>query len=143
MITAKRPVTVTEQEMVLGDALFDELIQVFLGLETDAGTTPTRAHRALAHRRLRRHFEQLIAEEQLEQVALAHDLECELLRPQPDNWLVIPAGQIERGEDLEPLATGDTPLAAVLELQRDLDAAETARISAQAFDAGKREHTAR
>jgi hypothetical protein len=116
---AKRPVTVAEQELILGDALSDELHKVGgLGLETDAGTAPTRAHRALAHRQLRAHYEQVIAEQLLEQVALAHDLECELVAEAgATSWLVIGPDWVE-GDD--PLATGAGPLTAVLELQRSL-----------------------
>jgi hypothetical protein len=123
---ARRPVTVTEQECMLGDALIDELDKGGLGLETDAGTSLTRAQWALAHRRLRAHYEQLIAEELLEQVALAHDLECELLEPageHTERFWIVPADQADRDPAcMEPLATGTGPLAAVLELQRDLDA---------------------
>jgi hypothetical protein len=117
--TAKRPVTVTELELFGGDALLAELEVGGLGLETDAGTAPTRAQRALAHRQLRRHYELVIAEELLEQLALAHDLEYELL-DDGDEWLIVTSGEVAM--ESGPLATGAGPLAAVLELQRDLGA---------------------
>jgi hypothetical protein len=129
---ARRPVTVTEQEMILADSLSAELWEIGLALEAEPGTTPTRAHRALAHRQLQRHYEQLTAEDLLEQVALAHDLECELIERGSAYEIVAAtesAGPSGSG-DAELLAAGDTPLAAVLELQRDLDAAATVRDAA-------------
>lgn len=123
-LVARRPVTVTEQELELGSALEAELAEVGLGLGLKESTTatPTRAQRALAHRRLRVHFEQVIAEELLEQVAVEHDLECELVAIS-EGWAIIRPDSTDPLQlDPEPLAAGDTPLAAVLELQRDLDA---------------------
>jgi len=115
---AKLPRTVTEREVRLGLELSRQLHRRGLMIDTIAGAHALGIDLGLAYQIAAALAEDVRVEEQLEQLAVEHDLVCELIAVFNDGYAITRA--TAPGVD-EQLATGDTPAEAVEALRRELE----------------------
>jgi hypothetical protein len=117
---ARLPRTVTEQEQRLGLKLEDLLRKHELQLTDRRGCGVPELELGLAYQLAEALVLEVRAEELLEQLAVEHEIECELQQLLDGGWVILPPG--DSPDDYALLATGSTPLEAVEELRRDLEA---------------------
>jgi hypothetical protein len=120
---AKHPRTVSEREQRLGQELSRQLKEVGLQVTAYRGRGEAGLDLALAYQLAEALVLEVRAEELLEQLAVEHEIECELveMRDTAQRWWIVDSEPDPDGQDFGPLATGTAPLEAVEELRRDLE----------------------
>jgi hypothetical protein len=127
---ARLPRTVTERDRRLGQELSRQLEEAGLQVTAYRGRGEVWQDLALAYRIVEPIVLEVRAEELLEQLAVEHEIECELVEGSGE-WLILGPGD-DRAPmaETEPLAVGDTPLDAAEELRRELEAPDLAELEA-------------